>query len=93
MAKKRYLVEVHNAGSNLAAYVPDVETILATGDTLDELIASVRAGFTLLFNLDGQERDAAGNLLPRRPLPEPKATHLYVEIDDADEQEAEENAS
>ena len=86
MAKKRYLVVIYDAGTNLAAYVPDVETILATGDNLQEIEAAVKAGFTLRYNLDEQERDAQGNPLPKRQLPEPAAQAIYVEIDDEEQE-------
>jgi predicted RNase H-like HicB family nuclease len=69
---KRYAIVVEDAGTNLAAYVPDLPGCVATGATRKELERRIRAAIKL--HLDGMAEDGL-------PLPEPSAQVEYVEVD------------
>jgi predicted RNase H-like HicB family nuclease len=69
---KRYAIVVEDAGTNLAAYVPDLPGCVATAATRKELELRIRAAITL--HLEGMAEDGT-------PLPEPSAQVEYVEVD------------
>ncbi len=69
---KRYAIVVEDAGTNLAAYVPDLPGCVATAATRGELERRIRAAIKL--HLEGMEEDGV-------PIPEPSAQVEYVEVD------------
>jgi predicted RNase H-like HicB family nuclease len=69
---KRYAIVVEDAGTNLAAYVPDLPGCVATGDTVEEVEASIREAIQL--HLEGLIEDGM-------PVPEPSSRVEYIEID------------
>ncbi len=69
---KRYAVVVEDAGTNLAAYVPDLPGCVATAATHAELERRIRAAIKL--HLEGMAEDGL-------PLPEPSTHVEYVEVD------------
>jgi predicted RNase H-like HicB family nuclease len=68
---KRYAIVVEAAGSNLAAYVPDLPGCVATGDTLGEVERLIREAIEL--HLEGLAEDGL-------PIPEPSSRVDYVEV-------------
>jgi predicted RNase H-like HicB family nuclease len=68
---RRYAIVVENAGSNLAAYVPDLPGCVATGRTKEEVERLIREAIEL--HLEGLEEDGL-------PIPEPTSQVAYVEI-------------
>jgi predicted RNase H-like HicB family nuclease len=68
---KRYAIVVEDAGTNLAAYVPDLPGCIATAATHKELARRIRAAIEL--HLEGMVEDGV-------PIPEPSAQVEYVEI-------------
>jgi predicted RNase H-like HicB family nuclease len=68
---KRYAVVVEDAGTNLAAYVPDLPGCVATGDSLAEVSRRIRAAIRL--HLEGLAEDGL-------PVPEPSSRVRYVEV-------------
>ena len=69
---KRYAIVVENAGSNLAAYVPDLPGCVATGETKEEVERLIREAIAL--HLEGLAEDGL-------PIPEPTSQVDYVEVD------------
>ena len=69
---KRYAIVVENAGTNLAASVPDLPGCVATGLTLRELKRRIRGAIAMHL-----ERLADGGL----PIPGPSTAVEYVEVD------------
>jgi predicted RNase H-like HicB family nuclease len=69
---KRYAIVVEDAGTNLAAYVPDLRGCVATATTRKELERRIRAAIKL--HLAGMVEDGL-------PVPEPSAQVEYVEVD------------
>jgi len=67
----RYAVVIENAGPNFSAYVPDLPGCVATGATLAETEAAIRAAIE--FHLDGLREDGS-------PVPPPSSTVEYVEV-------------
>jgi predicted RNase H-like HicB family nuclease len=51
----RYAVVIEKAENNYSAYVPDLPGCVATGSTLAEVEAEIRAAIT--FHLDGLRED------------------------------------
>lgn len=68
---KRYTVVVEDAGTNLAAYVPDLPGCVATAATREELERRIRAAIEL--HLEGMLEDGT-------PIPKPSAQVEYVEV-------------
>ena len=68
---KRYAIVVENAGSNFAAYVPDLPGCVATGKTKEEVESLIREAIEL--HLEGMIEDGI-------PVPEPSSQVDYVEI-------------
>lgn len=67
----RYAIVVEDAGSNFAAYVPDLPGCVATGDTVEEVGRMIRKA--MVMHLEGMAEDGL-------PIPEPSSTVEYVEI-------------
>ena len=70
-----YAIVIEKAGANYSAYSPDLPGCIATGDTVSEAEAELRAA--ILFHIDGLRADglpvpASGPLIP--PAPPPSAT-------------------
>jgi len=70
-AAMRYAIVMEDAGSNFAAYVPDLPGCVATGDTVEEVGRLIREAIAL--HLDGMAEDGL-------PIPEPSTTVEYVEV-------------
>lgn len=68
---RRYAIVVEDAGSNLAAYVPDLPGCVATGETEEEVGRLIREAIKL--HLEGLEEDGL-------PIPEPSSRVDYVEV-------------
>ncbi len=68
---KRYAIVVEDAGSNLAAYVPDLPGCVATGDTMEEVGRLIREAIEL--HLEGLAEDGL-------PIPEPSSRVEYIEV-------------
>jgi predicted RNase H-like HicB family nuclease len=68
---RRYAIVVEDAGSNLAAYVPDLPGCVATGQTEEEVYRLIREAIEL--HLEGLEEDGL-------PIPEPSSRVEYVEV-------------
>jgi predicted RNase H-like HicB family nuclease len=71
-AMKRYAIVVEDAGTNLAAYVPDLPGCVATAATREELERRTQGAIKL--HLEGMAEDGV-------PAPEPSAQVEYVEVD------------
>ena len=69
---KRYAVVIENAGTNFAAYVPDLPGCVATGDTKEEVARLIREAIEL--HLEGMVEDGL-------PILEPTSQVVYVEVD------------
>ncbi len=68
---KRYAVVVEDAGSNWAAYVPDLPGCVVTGDTVEEVGRLIREAITL--HMEGMTEDGL-------PIPDPSSQVEYVEV-------------
>lgn len=68
---RRYAIVIEDAGSNLAAYVPDLPGCVATGDSEEEVSRLIREAIEL--HLEGLEEDGL-------PLPEPSSRVEYVVV-------------
>ncbi len=71
MNAQRYLVIVERAGGNYSAYSPDLPGCIATGDTVEETVATMReamSGHLALMREQGL------------PIPEPSSTAEYVAV-------------
>jgi predicted RNase H-like HicB family nuclease len=68
---KRYAIVVENAGTNLAAYVPDLPGCVATGQTRREVKRLIREA--IAFHLAGMAEDGLA-------IPEPSSQVDYVEV-------------
>jgi predicted RNase H-like HicB family nuclease len=69
---KRYAIVIENAGTNLAAYVPDLPGCVATGESVREVERLIREAIAL--HLEGMTEDGV-------PIPEPSSRVEYVEIE------------
>jgi predicted RNase H-like HicB family nuclease len=68
---KRYAIVVEDAGTNLAAYVPDLPGCVATGQTQEEVERLIREAIEL--HLAGLAEDGL-------PIPEPSSRVDYIEV-------------
>jgi predicted RNase H-like HicB family nuclease len=68
---KRYAIVVEDAGTNLAAYVPDLPGCVATGESEEEIGRLIREAIEL--HLEGLAEDGL-------PIPEPSSRVDYVEV-------------
>ncbi len=69
---RRYAIVVEDAGSNLAAYVPDLPGCMATGESVEEVTRLIREAIEM--HLEGMVEDGT-------PIPEPSSRVEYIEID------------
>ena len=69
---KRYAIVIEDAGTNLAAYVPDLPGCVATGDSKEEVKRLIREAIAL--HLEGMAEDGL-------PVPEPSSREEHVEVD------------
>ncbi len=69
---KRYAIVIEKAGSNYAAYVPDLPGCIATGATVEETERLLREAVEL--HVQGMREDGL-------PVPEPSSRVEYVEVD------------
>ena len=67
----RYAVVIEKAEGNFSAYVPDLPGCVATGSTVPEVEAEIRAA--IVFHVEGLREDGL-------PVPEPSSTVEYVEV-------------
>lgn len=65
----RYAVVLENAGTNWAAYVPDLPGCVATGATLEDCKREI--GEAIRFHLDGMREDGID-------IPPPSSVTDYV---------------
>jgi predicted RNase H-like HicB family nuclease len=72
---KRYAIVIEDAGTNLAAYVPDLPGCVATGESAEEVDRLIREAIEL--HLEGLTEDGL-------PIPEPSTRVGYVEVKEAD---------
>ena len=68
----RYAIVIEDAGTNLAAYVPDLPGCVATGDSEEEVNRLIREAIEL--HLEGLVEDGL-------PIPKPSSRVQYVEVD------------
>jgi predicted RNase H-like HicB family nuclease len=68
---RRYAIVLEDAGTNLAAYVPDLPGCIATGETEEEFARLIREAIEL--HLEGLKEDGL-------PIPEPSSRVDYVEV-------------
>ncbi len=68
---KRYAIVIEDAGSNLAAYVPDLPGCVATGRSFADVERRIREAIVL--HLEGMAEDGL-------PIPEPSSRVEYVQI-------------
>lgn len=66
----RYAIVIERATNNYSAYVPDLPGCIATGDTVEETEAEIRAA--IRFHLDGLREDGI-------PIPNPSTLCEYIE--------------
>ncbi|MBV9498829.1 MAG: type II toxin-antitoxin system HicB family antitoxin [Acidobacteriaceae bacterium] len=66
----RYAVVIESGSQNFSAYVPDLPGCIATGKTLDEVLANIRGATE--FHLEGLRADGL-------PIPEPTTRWEYIE--------------
>ncbi len=69
--KIRYAIVIENAGANFSAYVFDLPGCVATGSTVEEVEAELRAAIE--FHLEGLRADDL-------PIPTPSSRVDYVEV-------------
>ncbi len=67
----RYAIVMEDAGSNFAAYVPDLPGCVATGDTVEEVGRLIREAIAL--HLEEMAEDGL-------PIPEPSSSVGSVEV-------------
>ena len=68
---KRYAIVVEDAGTNWAAYVPDLPGCVATGESEAEVGRLIREAVVL--HLEGLAEDGL-------PIPDPSSRVDYVEV-------------
>jgi predicted RNase H-like HicB family nuclease len=66
----RYAIVIEKAEHNYSAYVPDLPGCIATGATLQDVEAEIRAA--IRFHIEGMEADGL-------PVPAPTTITDYVE--------------
>ena len=68
---RRYAIVIEDAGSNLAAYVPDLPGCVAPGESEEEVNRLIREAIEL--HLEGLEEDGL-------PIPKPSSRVVYVDV-------------
>jgi predicted RNase H-like HicB family nuclease len=66
----RYAVVIEKAGENYSAYVPDLPGCVATGSTVEDVEAEIRAA--VKFHIEGLREDGL-------EVPQPTSIAEYVE--------------
>ena len=66
----RYAIIIEDAGTNYAAYVPDLPGCVATADTPEEVLELLREA--IQFHIEGLREDGL-------PIPEPRSQLAYVD--------------
>ncbi len=69
---KRYAIVIEDAGTNFAAYVPDLPGCIATGESVEEVEQLIREAIEI--HLEGLTEDGL-------PVPVPSSRLDYVEVD------------
>lgn len=72
MAQKRYLIVIERGPTNYGAFVPDVDGVVAVGDTVEEVTRNMQEA--LAFHLESLSNDG-------EPLPQPTCSAGCVEVD------------
>ena len=67
----RYAIVIEKAGANYGAYVPDLPGCIATGGTLAQTEAAIRAAIAM--HIEGMQEDGL-------PIPPGAARASYVEV-------------
>ena len=67
----RYAIVIENAGSNYAAYVPDLPGCVATGASVDETEREIRGAIEL--HIEGMREDGEA-------VPPPSSAVRYVDV-------------
>lgn len=67
----KYLVVVETTDTGFSAYSPDVPGCIATGETREDVEATMQEA--LAFHLNGLREDGL-------PIPEPSAESVFVEL-------------
>lgn len=70
MATRRYLIVIESGPNNYSAFVPDVDGVIATGATVEEVTRTMQEA--LEFHLGS---------LRGEPLPQPTCSAGCVEVD------------
>jgi predicted RNase H-like HicB family nuclease len=68
---RKYLVVVEQAEGNYSAYLPDIDGCVATGDTVEETLATMKEALTSHLELMAEEG---------YPIPDASTTVGYVEV-------------
>ena len=68
---RRYAIVVENAGSNLAAYVPDLPGCIAAAETKEEVVELIREAIE--FHIEGLREEGL-------PVPRPSSSSEIVEV-------------
>ncbi len=68
---RRYAVVVEHIGANYSAYVPDLPGCVASGESSEETLATMREAIAL--HLRGLREDGL-------TVPDPSSTTTYVEV-------------
>ena len=72
VALKKYLIVIEKSETGFSAYSPDVLGCIATGKTLDETIATMKAA--LIFHLRGLMEDGEA-------IPPPRGVQSYLDAE------------
>ena len=67
----RYAIVIEKAGANYGAYVPDLPGCIATGGTVAQTEAAIRAAIAM--HIEGMQEDGL-------PIPPAAARARYVEV-------------
>lgn len=70
--KKRYAIAVEAGERNFSAYIPDVDGCISTGASLAEVRANIHEALTAHLAWMADDGD---------PIPEPRTTVEYVEVE------------
>ena len=70
----RYAIVIERTGTGCSAYVPDLPGCVATGETVEDVRASIAEAIRM--HIDGMIEDG-------EPVPQPTAVADYIETDAA----------